>query len=420
MSKDNVSGTIKILSRERTLWYNPSSMKKVIVSLRLAGINARQELTGIFRYLGKSQEWDIRVLSDVAELKRELASRSRSAQPDGIIIDATCPDDAVALLATSRVPLVAMDLMPVRFGRRTRALKCIRCDDGAIGIVAARHFLSCGNFLSFAFIPPIGRPRSWAQRREEAFRVELSRHGRMATSYEARESDAPADDHVRLAAWLKSIPKPAAVFASWDGRARQVLEACREIGASVPSQIAVLGVDNDELLCESSVPPLSSVIPDPETEGFMAAKALDELMKDPARGTERVKICRIKGIAQRESTSSIAPAAALVRKALVFIKGNFRHPIGVPDVVAHLRVSRRLADRRFREIQGETILATITRLRLEHLASRLAQSKRAIKTLIPAAGFGSLNQAKVLFRRAYGMSMREWRTKKAEQGFRQT
>ena len=152
----------------------------------------------------------------------------------------------------------------------------------------------------------------------------------------------------------------------------------------------------------------------------MAAKALDELMKDPARGTERVKICRIKGIAQRESTSSIAPAAALVRKALVFIKGNFRHPIGVPDVVAHLRVSRRLADRRFREIQGETILATITRLRLEHLASRLAQSKRAIKTLIPAAGFGSLNQAKVLFRRAYGMSMREWRTKKSERGFRLT
>lgn len=384
-------------------------MKKVIVALRLAGINARKELTGIFRYLGSSCEWDIRVLSDATELKRELAARDSTARPDGIIIDATCPDDAVRFLSESRVPLVSMDLLPARFGGRTEAMQCIRCDDGAIGITAARHFLGCGNFLSFAFVHPIGSARSWAQRREEAFRVELSRHGRDVGSYHADESDSPAEDHMRLSAWLKALPKPAAVFASWDVRARQVLEACREIGASVPAQIAVLGVDNDELLCESSVPPLSSVIPDSETEGFMAAKALDSLMANPNLGTERVKVCRIKGIAQRESTSSIAPATTLVRRAIVYIRENFRSPIGVRDVVAHLGVSRRLADRRFMEIQGETMLKTITRLRLEHLASQLRRSRRPIKALIPAAGFGSLNQAKVLFRAAYGMSMREWR-----------
>lgn len=385
-------------------------MKKVVVSLRLAGINARQELTGIFRYLGKSRDWDIRVLSEVTELKRELAGREGMRQPDGIIVDATCPDDAIALLSASRVPLVTMDLLPSRLGGRTDAVQCIRCDDGGIGIAAARHFLSCGDFASFAFVQPTGRSRTWAQRRKEAFRAELARHGRRAVSYEVAEAESPADDHRRLVEWLKDLPKPAAVFAAWDGRARQVLEACREMRAKVPSQIAVLGVDNDELLCESSVPPLSSVIPDPETEGFMAAKALDALMRQSRHPTGNVKVCRIRGVAQRESTSPIAPATSLVRKALGFMKENFRRPIGVPDVVAHLRVSRRLADKRFRELQGESILEHLTRLRLEHIAAQLLRSKRPIKSLIPASGFGSLNQAKVLFRRAYGKSMREFRS----------
>ena len=385
-------------------------MKKVIVSLRLAGINARQELTGIFRYLGKSRDWDIRVLSEVTELKRELQGRENVRQPDGIIVDATCTDDAIALLAASRVPLVTMDLLPSRLGGRTYAVQCIRCDDGGIGIAAARHFLSCGSFTSFAFVHPTGRPRTWAQRREEAFRTELARHDHSVVAYKAKEADSPANDHRRLVEWLRDLPKPAAIFAAWDERARQVLEACREISAQIPKQIAVLGVDNDELLCESSVPPLSSVIPDSETEGFMAAKALDALMRSPQQPTDKVKVCRIKGVAKRESTLPIAPAAALVRKALGFMKNNFRKPIGVPDVVAHLRVSRRLADKRFRELQGESMLEHLTKLRLEHIAAQLLRSKRPIKSLIPASGFGSLNQAKVLFRRAYGKSMREFRS----------
>lgn len=384
-------------------------MKKVIAALRLAGINARQELTGIFRYLGNSSEWDIRVLADVQELSHELVGFGDVCRPDGIIIDATCPEDALSLLAKSRIPLVTMDLLPSRLNGRTDALRCIRCDDGGIGIAAARHFLSCGNFASFAFVPPTGQPRTWAQRRLEAFRFELSRHGHMCEAFEILPSDTPETDRRRLSNWIRKMKKPAAVFASWDYRARQVLEACRENRLGVPRQVAVLGVDNDELLCENSKPPLSSIIPDPETEGFLAAKTLDALMRGDNGASPVIRICKIKGVAQRESTSFIAPSAVLMRNAMAFIRKRFREPIGVTDIVRHLGVSRRLADKRFRETANESILEVLTRTRLEYLAAQLVRSRRPIKDLISAAGFGSLNQAKVLFRRKYGKSMREWR-----------
>lgn len=384
-------------------------MKRVIVSIRLAGINARQELTGIFRYLGKSGDWDIRILPEVTELKRELAGRSDAHKTDGIIVDASCPDDTIALLSRSRIPLVTLDLLPSRFKGRTAAIRCVRSDDANIGTAAARHFLSCGNFASFAFVHPTGAARHWAQRREESFAAELSRHGHEVGSYRAAQDATPADDRRGLGEWLRDLPKPSAVFASWDGRARQVLEVCREIKAKVPGQIAVLGVDNDELVCESSIPPLSSVILDSEAEGFMAAKELDAMMNGRKNKPVSEKICRIKGIAQRESTFPITQSAILARRALAFIRANFRNNIGVRDVVAHLHVSRRLADKRFREIHGETILNAITKERLEYIASQLKKSNYPIKTLIPTAGFGSVNQAKVLFRRAYGMSMRDYR-----------
>lgn len=388
-------------------------MKLVIAALRLAGINARQELSGIFRYLGKSIDWDLRILSDGKDISRELSAQTTSLHPDGIIIDATCPDESLPTLIASDIPLVTLDLLPSRLAPRTKRLKCIRCDDGGIGIAAARHFLGTGAYNSFAFVHPTGAPRTWAKRRAEAFRATLAKRGHSVFEHTEEPDASPTERTAALMDFLRSLPKPAAVLAAWDDRARQVLAACRAAKLSVPRQVAIMGVDNDEMLCEHTTPALSSVIPDTEQQGYLAAKTLDQMMNRRKDTSPLVRNCPITGVAVRESTMPTAPAAKLVRTALAFIRQNYAKPIGVRDVVDHLGVSRRLADRRFREIQNATILETITRYRLEHLKRNLLKSKLPIAKLIPSSGFGSINQAKLLFRRDTGLSMRDWRAQHA-------
>lgn len=388
-------------------------MKLVIAALRLAGINARQELSGIFRYLGKSIDWDLRILSDSKDISRELSAQTTSLHPDGIIVDATCPDESLPTLIASDIPLVTLDLLPGRLAPRTRRMKCIRCDDGGIGIAAARHFLGTGAYNSFAFVHPTGVPRTWAKRRAEAFRATLAKRGHPVFEHMEKPNASPTEGAAALTDFLKSIPKPAAVFAAWDDRARQVLAACRAAKLSVPRQVAIMGVDNDEMLCEHTIPALSSVIPDMEQQGYLAAQALDRMMNRRKDTSPLVRNCPITGVAVRESTMPTAPAAQLVRSALTFIRQNCTKPIGVGDVVEHLGVSRRLADKRFREIQNATILETLTHCRLEHLKKSLVRSKLPIAKLIPASGFGSINQAQLLFKRETGLSMRDWRTKHA-------
>lgn len=382
--------------------------RKIIVSFRLAGINGRKELSGVFRYLGSGHNWDLRILQSSEELTRELHASKRNAKPDGFIVDALCPEEALRLLATTRVPTVAVDIGRERFSTRTQRLAFIRNDDGGIGICGAKHLLSLGNFSSFGFVHARGG-KPWSDRREKAFRLELSRKGHDCLTFTDDPDADPFADRQNLAKWMAALPKPTAVMAAWDGRARQVLEACHDAKLSVPGQVALLGVDNDELLCEHAVPSLSSVQPDTEEEGFRAAEALDILMNGDRPPRIRTILCRVKGVVERESTTPIAPAGQLIRRAIAFIRKNAGKPIRVPDVVDDLGVSRRLADKRFRELQGESILETITRFRLEEIKHRLVSSRLPINRISLVCGFTNLNYLKYLFKRYTGVSMREYR-----------
>ena len=120
-------------------------------------------------------------------------------------------------------------------------------------------------------------------------------------------------------------------------------------------------------------------------------------------------LCKISGISERESASAISPGGHLVRRALEFIEQNKTKPIGAADVVKHLGVSRRLADRRFRQFQHETILEAITRIRLKEVQRRLRNSKLPIVKIAQACGFPDTSYLMTLFQRKFGMTMSEWR-----------
>ena len=213
-------------------------------------------------------------------------------------------------------------------------------------------------------------------------------------------------DFRALTDFLASLPKPAGVMTTYDGRAAHVLNVCSAAGLAVPHQVAVIGVDNDEFFCNFSSPPLSSVLPDFEGGGRMAAEMLENLM---AGHRPREAHIPVRKVVVRESTAPLPPATALVESALAFIRAHATEGATAADVVRHLGVSPRLAELRFRELRGETIRAAIEKERLDLVKRLLRTTARPIGSIAREAGFKSPIRLSLLFHQRTGQSPRAWR-----------
>ena len=218
-------------------------------------------------------------------------------------------------------------------------------------------------------------------------------------------------DLPKLRAWIEHLPRPAGVFAAFDDRSIQVLEACRDAKLDVLRDVAVIGVDNDESLCPHTTPPLTSVQPDHARIGALAAEKLHEMLEGRALSRpERIEV-GVKRVEVRESTSPVTSSGRLVQRALAFIHAHFAEPIRPRDVVKALKVSRRLADLRFSAIQGESIGKAILRARLEAVCRRLVATNDTFANIADSCGFGKLDRLQTAFKSQYGVSMRDYRSR---------
>jgi LacI family transcriptional regulator len=170
----------------------------------------------------------------------------------------------------------------------------------------------------------------------------------------------------------------------------------------------VLGVDDEAFLCENAHPPLSSVVPDFERQGWLAACAI-ETMAEGGEAPPPAEV-GVRGIVRRASTGG-GPSSAglLVQRALSFIRQRACDGIGVPDVAARLGVSRRLLDLRFREEQGRTVLDAIQERRLDEVRRRLSETDDTIGEIAEACGYGDVSHLRRLFRARFHAGMRTWR-----------
>jgi LacI family transcriptional regulator len=186
------------------------------------------------------------------------------------------------------------------------------------------------------------------------------------------------------------------------------MDACAWAGLAVPDEVAVLGVDNDEDLCETTTPPMSSILLDAERASYEAAEQLDALMR---RATRKRKVITYGPVhvVSRRSTETTQIADIVVVQALEFIALNACSGIGVPDVVRHIRASRRLAEIRFRRELGHTILDEIQRVRLARVCTHLRETNLQIGEIVRACGFDSESHVSILFRRRFGCTMRDFR-----------
>lgn len=376
----------------------PTKKKKVFIALKMAGIAGQDKLAGVFRYLneryGERSPWDMRIVRTRVELTADVLRAAISDGTDGFIVSIPDTEDAVGPLAEASIPTIVIDIHAGALEERNENIAFIRNSAEDIGRKAAHFLLGQGVAHSYAFLhsDPM---MDWSRARFAAFRNALNDAGLWC-----EEMLEPA-----AAAQLK---RPAAVFCANDDRAFDLIKHLAAKRIKVPHDVAVLGVDNDALICENARPRISSVQPNFEEEGRLAAETLDAMMQE-RETPKRTLLVGVKKIVQRESTAEESHAGRLVQKAVAYINGHALEGIGVRDVVKHLKCSRRLADLRFRELQGRSILDAITERRLDEVKRLLAGTRDKMDTIASACGYKNPTYLKNLFKKQFGMSMSDFR-----------
>ena len=384
-----------------------SRMRHILAAFRLAYQSNRNFLAGIAKHLKRNPQWVVTVADDFIDFDDASIAEAERSGFDGIITVRPRTAAAESAIVRSSLPMAVLGTGSGDCSARRHNIALIRGKDQTIGDVAAAHFISLGNFRSYAFVDA-GGDVSWSSGRFKGFAARLRRSGYAVARISSRFAAGSPDDIRFLAGRLCSIPKPAAVMAAFDNRALNVLTACADAGIAVPQQVAVVGVDDDRILCDFSRPSLTSINTHQERKGEAAAEELDRLM---ARKLSPAKTVFVSGadVVMRESTNFTSPSAGLVERALRFIEDNAVSGIRARDVVAHLGVSRALADRRFRECASGTIGEAITKVRIAEVKRLLRETNMPIARITALCGFADDNYAKRLFRNTEGMAMRDWR-----------
>ena len=373
--------------------------KKVFIALRMAGIAGQEKLSGIFRFLGDNHDWDIRLIRTAGEFSVAAVKDALRSKYDGFIVSIPGTEETAAVLATTDIPTIVMDIYSRRLAARKRNIVFIRNSSEEIGRTAANHLLAIGTCRSYAFVhnPSV---MQWSIDRCRAFRKTLRDNGFWC--HELRTSDG-----------LQKLERPVGIFAANDDRGYDVIEFCHAHRMRVPEDAAVLGINNHTLICETCQPRLSSSQPDFEQEGYLAAETLTKMMRPRAASSHiphpSSLFVGIRSVIRRESTAEISTSGKLVQKAVAYIRRHALEGIGVSDVVTHLKVSRRLADLRFRELQHTSIGEEIMYIRLAEVQRLLRTTREPIDSIAAKCGYANPNYLKNLFRKRFSMSMREFR-----------
>ena len=383
-----------------------SKTKRVLLAFRLNYSSNRQFLAGVARYLRHAPSWRVTVAENFYDFDAATLAKAARDSYDGILTVPPHDPEAAQLLNAQTVPLALLgatgDELPAR-----RRVAFIGSDERGLGAHAAGHFRSLGTFRAFAFV--MSSPATvWAQQRFEGFRDALAAHGCEPVLIDSPHVAGSPDDLSYLKDALAAMPKPVAVMAAYDQRGAQVLQACDGTGLTVPKHVQVIGVDDDPVFCDFSRPTLTSLSTSQVRKGEVAAMALDRQMSGVHAGRQVIKLKDAK-IVERESTAPIAPAAHLIERAMDFVERQATHGVRARDVVAHLGVSQALVSQRFREYGCRTLSDALARARLKAVRAKLRTTKMKIGAITAACGFPNADYAKRLFRKTYGLTMRDYR-----------
>ncbi len=377
----------------------------VAVLIETSLSSGRDILRGVARHTRKVGSWS--VYREPRGLEDDAPSWLKHWKGDGIIARFQNERIASAVAATG-IPVV--DTLNVV---SSPGVPVVHVDNASIARLAVDHFLNRG-FRNFGFCSIRGM--SWSEERCEAFGRYLAEAGHPCSVYtmapQTRRRWNWEHRQDQLSHWIQRLPKPAAVMVCSDQRAQFVLDACHRLGVRIPDDVAVLGVDNDDVICEICDPPLSSVQPNHEQVGTLAAELLHRMMLEdkgsrissaPLLDRKECVYVPACGIHTRQSTDKIAVREAPVAQAVRFIRDHACEGISAVDVVRNVPMSRSVLQRRFREALGRTINGEIVGIRLETAKTLLLNTNLPLPAIAERAGFKHQRYMGLVFNRHVGM-----------------
>ena len=405
----------------------PRKRKRVALIIETSNEYARGLLHGIRAYIREHQAWEI----DLDERRRgEATGWLKDFKGDGVI--ARIENAAIAReVLDSKLPCI-----DVSAARQVPGIPWVETDDAEIARLAFEHLKERGlRHLGFC-----GDPRfNWSDWRQAQFarhaadagfdcrvfpeEVERAdgRTGEKARGAANRSPVRPlapspvrsSDSHdlAPLTRWLKSLPKPAGVMACYDIRGRQVLAACRAADITVPDEVAVIGVDNDELLCDLSDPPLSSVAPDTDATGYMAAHLLDRMMAGE-KIPPVAHLLKPLGVVPRLSTDTLAISDPEMSQAVKYLRAHACDGINVADVLRQVSMSRRVFEAEFKRLFGRMPHEELVRTRIQRVKELLTQTDLPLYTVADRCGFKHVEYMSVVFKKKMGLPPSEYRDRK--------
>lgn len=349
----------------------------------------RKKLAGIYSY-AHLKGWQIQVIDDSTAT---TDIRIGPLKPIGCIMNRSLPANIARSKQFKNVPMVYLDQKPKGPLHRNC---CIANDANQTAKLAAEEYLKT-DIPNFAYVPWVMRT-SWSDEREKAFAAFIRSSGRNFVGRTNGED-------------LMKLPRPCGIFCANDIAAQKVMAYANKMGLNIPSDLMFIGVDNDELICENTHPPLTSIELDFEQAGYSAAQCLDRLIngeKPPSQTYGALSLAR------RASSQWLKPYNRIVAKAIAFIGKNYLNPnLRTQDVCDAVGCSKRLVDLRFRELLGHSIRNEIQAQRMEKAFTLLRDPNQTISAIANLCGYSSESFFKHLFKSTTGLTMRDWRKRHA-------
>lgn len=376
--------------------------RRVALVVESSGASGREILRGIARYARQHGPWSL--YHEPSHWPEVLPPWLARFDGDGIIVRVRNRRTA-ARLARLRIPIV-----DVQGNVPDAGIPLVQVDDAAVARLAAEHFFDRG-FRHFACCG-IGGP-VWSQRRCAAFVALVGESGRECQRHELPPRETKAwfsrAAERRLDRWVQGLAKPVAIMAANDTAAQKVLDACRRQGLMVPEEVAVLGVDNDETLCEICDPMLSSIVPVHDLVGYHAAELLERIIEGEPAPTEPIFL-KPTTVVVRRSTDVLALDDRDVATAVRFIREQACQGIGVEDVARHLALSYSTLQRRFHAALARSVHDEIVRVRLERASELLSKTQLPLARVAELSGFGHQEYLGAVFKARLGVTPRQYRT----------
>ena len=396
--------------------------RKTVLTVLPSGAPIAQEALAGIRSVADACRWRFISIDGIRNDRGEfLISRSPQTvssfadlcsvvRPDGLILwSRTLSPDDVRKTLGARAKCVFIESSEAE----TERCVCVSGDSVSIAALATRELLLTDR-ADFAFVPYAGE-ENWDVERGAEFKRLILLAGKrfhaapaVSAAAEPKRRNAAARGRggsATAAGWLAALPKPCGIFAANDLAAERIAGECAALGLRVPNDVAIVGVDDTEYICENSTPTLSSVVQDIYSEGVAAAQMLSEWMDNPRRApaSRTVPAARIVRRASSRVVLDDRVARALETIRLHACDEGF----GPPDVVRAMCLSRAPAFRLFKRIDGRTILDEIHAVRLERAMSMLVEGRRA-DAVASACGYASVADFRRVFRKRVGETVRNW------------